>query len=104
MRQAPTAVEAVLWEALRDRRVDGLKFRRQFGVGRFILDFCCVENRLAIELDGSAHDTLVERDEERTAVLEAAGFRVLRFRNEEVQRDAGAVIDQIFRAARESAH
>jgi len=65
------------------------------GVGQFILDFCCTEARLCIEIDGPVHDEQRERDAERTAWLEAAGYRVIRFRNEEVMEARHLVAKRI---------
>jgi very-short-patch-repair endonuclease len=67
--------------------LDGYKFRRQHPVGRFVLDFCCLERRLAVEVDGEIHDRQRERDAERDAVLAGYGLRVLRIPNAEVQQD-----------------
>jgi very-short-patch-repair endonuclease len=97
-----TEAERVLWTALRYQKARGLRFRRQHPVGRFVLDFFCPSAKLAVELDGSVHDHQVERDEERTRVLEAGGYRVLRFRNEEVFDDLPAVLRRITAAARET--
>ena len=95
MRTEPTEAEDVLWEALRGRRLDGLRFRRQHPVGRFVLDFYCPIHKLAVEVDGEVHDSQQERDAERTAVIEAHGYRVVRFRNEEVMQNLPAVLDGI---------
>ena len=97
-----TEAEQVLWNALRYRKARGLRFRRQHPVGRFVLDFFCPSLKLAIELDGAVHDTQAERDQERTRVLEAAGCRVLRFRNDEVLCDLPSVLRRITTAARET--
>ncbi len=97
-----TKAEQVLWAALRYRKARGLRFRRQHPVDRFVLDFFCPSAKLAIELDGSVHDQQAERDEERTRVLEAAGYRVIRFRNEEVLNDLPSVLRRITAAAVEA--
>jgi very-short-patch-repair endonuclease len=76
--------ERALWSALRKHRQDGFHFRRQHPIARFIVDFCCTAKRLCIEVDGPIHDEQQERDAERTAYLEACGYRVLRFTNDEV--------------------
>lgn len=95
MRVAPTNAEALLWEAVRDRRVEGMKFRRQYQIDRFVIDFYCASHRLAVEVDGSSHDRQVERDEARTELLAARGIRVIRFRNEEVLVGLHEVIARI---------
>jgi very-short-patch-repair endonuclease len=79
MRRAPASNEAALWRLLRDRRLGGLKFRRQVPIGRYIADFICMRHRLIIEADGPFHDE--RRDAERDAWLRAQGFAVLRFPN-----------------------
>lgn len=79
-RQATNPAEHALWEALRERRFRGLKFRRQHPLGRFILDFYCVDHRLAVEVDGGAHlgAEARERDAARDAWLGERGVRVVR--------------------------
>ena len=84
LRKNMTPAEKMLWKALRKHRQDGFYFRRQHPVERFILDFCCTEKKLCIEVDGPIHHEQTERDAERTAYLEACGYRVLRFTNDEV--------------------
>ena len=86
-----------MWEALRDRRFEGLKFRRQHGAGPFVLDFFCAAHKLVIELDGAVHDDQVEQDTYRTEHLVQYGYRVLRFRNEEVFDDLPGVLARIMR-------
>lgn len=95
MRREATPAEAKLWEALRGRGVGGFRFRRQHPVGRFVLDFYCPIRKLGVELDGGVHDHQRERDAEREAVLAAGGYRVIRFRNEEVLTDLPAVLARI---------
>jgi 5-methyltetrahydrofolate--homocysteine methyltransferase len=83
-RKRPTRAEAMLWQALRNRQLAGAKFRRQFVCGSFIVDFCCPEHRLIIEVDGSIHAEPCERDTERSAYLVARHFRILRFTNDQI--------------------
>ena len=99
MRRAPTSAEDRLWQELRGGRLDGLRFRRQHAVGRFILDFYCVKAGLVVEVDGPIHDKQREQDQEREAYLEARGLRILRFSNHEVLENTQAVIDAIHTAA-----
>jgi very-short-patch-repair endonuclease len=101
LRQEATPAERVLWEAMRGRRLDGLKFRRQYAIGPYILDFCCTEHRLVVELDGGVHDEpdRAAYDAGRTEDLAAYGYRVLRFRNDAVFDDLEAVLDAIREAA-----
>src|SRR6266487_4234680 len=92
LRRESTEAERILWQLIRDRQIAGAKFRRQYQHGRYVLDFFCVERRLAIEVDGSQHYTPegIDRDLRRTAYLTNCGVRVLRFTNVEVLREEGA--------------
>ncbi len=78
LRQDQTDAERKLWFQLRDRRLADLKFRRQMPLGGFIVDFCCEEAHLIVEVDGGQHNEN-ERDVARTRGLEAMGYLVLRF-------------------------
>jgi very-short-patch-repair endonuclease len=100
LRSDPTPAEQRLWDALRDRRLAGLKFRFQHPVGRFILDFYCPSEQLVIEVDGASHDGRAAHDQARTQVLSTFGYRVLRVRNEEVLSDLPAVLSRIIAATR----
>ena len=104
LRSQLTHAEAVLWTHLKGSRLDGAKFRRQQGVGVYVLDFYCPAVRLAIELDGAAHDheDAVARDAAREAWLAAHGIRVIRFVNDDVLRNPEGVLAAI-RDALESA-
>ena len=84
LRKEMTDAERLLWQALRNRQIDGLKFRRQHPFDDFILDFVCLEKMLVIELDGGQHVENEVLDNIRTGKLVNAGFRVLRFWNHEV--------------------
>jgi very-short-patch-repair endonuclease len=95
LRHIATDAETLLWQHLRLRSSTGLKWRRQHPIGPFIVDFYCAEHRFIVELDGSVHDEQIEHDAERTVLLEQAGYRMLRFRNEAVEADVQAVIDCI---------
>ena len=94
MRGAPTDAELRLWRLLRDRRLNGLKFRRQVPVGPYIVDFLCVASRLIVEADGSQHGEN-RRDEIRDADLLGQGWRVLRFWNQEVIQNREGVLETI---------
>jgi very-short-patch-repair endonuclease len=85
MRATATEAERKLWSILRGSQINGFKFRRQVPVGRYIADFACPARKLIIEVDGGQHT--VEADADRTAFLEAEGYRVLRFWNNEVLRN-----------------
>jgi len=102
LRREMTEAEQVLWKALRGRRMAGLRFRRQHPVGRFILDFYCPAAKLCVEVDGGVHDDQTEHDEKRTALLIACGYRVVRFRNEEVVTALPSVLARIEAAAKQT--
>jgi len=87
-----TPTEKALWQRLRAKRLDGLKFRRQHPLGPFIADFYCAAHRLVVEIDGGIHETQAERDQARTEQFEAYGYRVIRFSNEQVKQDIEAVL------------
>ncbi|MEK7137846.1 MAG: endonuclease domain-containing protein [Patescibacteria group bacterium] len=90
-----TLAERHLWFQLRNRKCAGLKFRRQVPLGPFITDFLCAEARLIIELDGSSHEEKETYDAERTRFLDERGFRVLRFRNQNVFENMEGVLEEI---------
>jgi very-short-patch-repair endonuclease len=98
LRHNMTDAEQLLWRHVRRGQMNGFKFRRQHPFGDYILDFVCLEARLVIEVDGGQHAAHEEGDAQRTAVLEMAGFRVLRFWNHEVLQDLEAVKDAIWQA------
>ncbi len=98
LRARQTAAESLLWQALRGRRLQGLKFRRQYPIAPFIVDFACLECRLIVEIDGGYHDHIYEQDQARQAQLETAGWQVIRFGNEEVLGDVEAVAVAIVRS------
>ncbi len=99
MRKEPTDAERRLWSILRGKQLDGFRFRRQVPVRGYIVDFLCLSAGLAVEADGDSHGDPEERakDEARTAVLAAAGIRVLRFDNRDVLRVPNVVGDTILR-------
>ena len=97
-----TEAERALWDAIRSKRLDGLRFRRQHPVGRFVLDFFCPSAKLVVEVDGPIHDRHTDQDEARTRVLETAGYRVIRFRNEEILGDLPRVLRRISEAAQQA--
>src|SRR3989442_1833042 len=95
LRRDETDAERKLWMRLRDRQLNGLKFRRQQPIGRYVVDFFCPERRLVIELDGGHHADQVQADQRRTEFLNTAGYRVLRFWDHEVLANTDAVLQQI---------
>lgn len=95
--------EAMLWSVLKGRKMLGCKFRRQYGVGSYQIDFYSAELKLAIELDGESHyvGNAQERDSQRQKFIESLGIRVLRFVNDDVYENMEGVWDAIARAVRE---
>ena len=104
LRRESTDAEILLWSHLRNRRLDGYKFRRQYRVDPYILDFFCVEHRLAIEVDGSQHLTEEgeAKDARRTAFLLEQGIRVLRFSNLDVLLELMPTLETIFEALQQT--
>lgn len=96
-RKRPTKAEAMLWGCLRERRLNGAKFRRQHPIGRYIADYYCHAARLVIELGGGIHDEHDQReyDQIRQQEIEARELTVLRFRNEHVTTDLERVLQEI---------
>ncbi|MEZ2297580.1 endonuclease domain-containing protein [Variovorax sp. RCC_210] len=101
LRETPTDAEALLWFHLRDRRMADFKFRRQRAIGPYFADFACLEAKLIVELDGGQHAEAVAYDESRTRFMQAEGYRVLRFWNNEVLTQTGAVRERILQALHE---
>ncbi|MCB4771133.1 DUF559 domain-containing protein [Ancylobacter sp. Lp-2] len=98
LRRDQTDAEMRLWSRLRNRQLDGWKFRRQAPVGRFVIDFLSVDARLVIELDGGQHAH--ETDDERTRRIEADGYLVIRFWNNEVNDNIEGVLVRILETLR----
>jgi 2-isopropylmalate synthase len=94
LRRDATDAERIIWRLLRDRRLDGVKFRRQVPIGPFIADFASIEHRLVVELDGGQHAESAS-DVSRDSFLTANGWRVLRFWNNEVTRNREGVWESI---------
>ena len=95
LRQNLTPSEKQLWQALRNRQLNGWKFRVQHPVESFIVDFYCPQHRLVIELDGAIHDQQAEYDAARTEKLHHLGYRVIRFNNQDVMSDLRGVLQKI---------
>jgi len=100
LRNNPTREEALLWKKLRTRQVLGKKFRRQYSIGRYVVDFFCVQCDLAIELDGAPHfePLVADYEAQRTAFLQGLGIEILRFENRIVRTNMEAVIATICEA------
>lgn len=97
LRKAQTPWEAKLWKYLRGARFHGFKFKRQVPMGKYVVDFCCQEKKLIIELDGGHHSELSSRvtDWEKRAYLESIGYRVLSFWNNEIENNLEGVYGAI---------
>jgi very-short-patch-repair endonuclease len=95
MRIHPTPAEDALWQHLRRKQINGMRFRRQYPIGQFIVDFYCPEQRLVIEVDGDIHLYTVEEDALRQDFIECLGYHVLRFTNEQVFHHLPDVLKQI---------
>jgi very-short-patch-repair endonuclease len=102
LRAGATRSEELLWEVLRNRRFEGLKFMRQQPIGSYILDFYCASERLAIEVDGSVHDSdeVTSADVYRQDVIDDLEIQVVRIRAELVERDIDAALEVIRRSLR----
>ncbi|CAN5666464.1 xanthine dehydrogenase family protein molybdopterin-binding subunit [soil metagenome] len=101
-RKQPTPSELSLWHALRDRGVDGLKFRRQQPIGPFAVDFFCAAERLIVEVDGGVHESQRERDRERQTLIESLGLRFVRIPARLVEQDLPTALGKIREAVRSS--
>ncbi|GGK22190.1 endonuclease domain-containing protein [Salinarimonas ramus] len=99
LRKHGTKAEDVLWQALRGRRLDDLKFRRQAPVLTYTVGFLCAERKLVVEIDGKQHDWYSEYDQHRTREIEAQGLLVIRATNAEVLTDLDVVLNRVRDAA-----
>ena len=90
-----TDAEALLWHHLRGRRLAGAKFRRQYSIGPYYVDFVSLKHKLSIEVDGGQHLTNEKTDRKRTDFLNGKGYTVLRFWNHDVLTDSEAVLERI---------
>jgi very-short-patch-repair endonuclease len=90
-----TDAEQSIWKHLRMRQIEGCKFRRQYNLGDYIVDFACLERRLIIEVDGGQHSEQAEYDTKRDEWLRQQGFRVLRFWDNDVLIETDGVLETI---------
>lgn len=97
LRKNQTTSEEKLWQLIRNRQLDGIKFLRQHPIGNCIVDFYCWKKKIAIELDGGIHQhpEVKDRDIARQTFLEENGINVIRFRNKEVLKDVSTVLEKI---------
>jgi very-short-patch-repair endonuclease len=98
MRQEAAPAEKKVWWCLRNRRLNGFKFRRQYAIGSYIADFFCAECMLIIELDGDSHAGRQDKDEQRSRWFESQGYSVVRYYNRDVHEHLEAVLSAILRA------
>jgi adenine-specific DNA-methyltransferase len=102
-RKAPTKGEKILWEALRGKKLDGIKFRRQQPIGFFIVDFYNSVYRLVVEVDGPVHESQKEADKARQEILEELGLAVFRIESEVVEKNLPRALDMIRQVIRDRA-
>ena len=100
LRRHSTDAEHALWFRLRNRRLSGLKFRRQHPIGRYYADFACPEGRLVVELDGGQHAYQKDNDNRRSEYLQCRGWRVVRFWDDEVLTELETVLEVVLCRAR----
>lgn len=94
-RKEPTEGEKILWGALRGKKLDGIKFRRQQPIGYFVVDFYNSNYRLVVEVDGEIHDQQIEADKARQEILEVLGLTVLRIKTEIPEKNLPLALEQI---------
>lgn len=99
LRKNMTEQERKLWQFLRKKSIDGLKFRRQYPIGNYIVDFICNEKKLIIEVDGGQHNEAqnIAYDKERTEFLESKGYKIIRFWNSDIDNNIEGVYQEILR-------
>lgn len=99
LRKNQTPHERKLWGCLRNRELQNLKFRRQYKIGKYVVDFYCPTKKLVIELDGGWHneEKNIIKDEERSRYLESQGHRVLRLWNNDIDNNLEGVIEEIIK-------
>ena len=97
LRNRSTSAEARLWSLIKNKQLNGKKFRRQHGLGNYIVDFYCSSENLIIELDGDPHGEYhkIEEDKERDANLKSLGYKIIRFENKEIFQDIEYVLNEI---------
>jgi len=95
LRKNNTDVERLLWKYLRARQLEGIKFRRQQPIGKYIVDFVSFEQKIIVEIDGGQHSVGKDRDNERDNWLGVQGFKVLRFWNNEILENIEGVLEVI---------
>jgi very-short-patch-repair endonuclease len=99
LRNRSTSAEAALWNILKSKNLDGRKFRRQYSIDNYIVDFCCPSEKLIIELDGAPHGEYhrIQEDENRDKYIESLGYTVIRFENRVVFQEPEFIKNEIRR-------
>lgn len=98
LRKNMPPAEVILWSKIKGKQLKGYKFRRQYSVGRFVIDFYCPEIKLAIEVDGESHytdDEIKQYDQDRQAFIESFGIRFVRFTNTEIYNNLDGVLQKL---------
>ena len=96
LRKNQTEAETKLWDELRSRRCGGFKFRRQYIIDNYVVDFACVAAKLVVEVDGPTHEGREKYDALRTKHISKRGYRVIRFSNADIYDELDAVVEAIF--------
>jgi len=103
LRRNQPDTERMVWSKLRNRQVLGFKFKRQYGVGSYIVDYCCPEAKVVVEIDGDSHylnNDVKEKEKKRQIYIEGVGFKVLRFTNKDVRENLEGVLEVILQNLR----
>jgi very-short-patch-repair endonuclease len=97
LRNNPTIEEVLLWTEIKNRKLDGIKFRRQYGIGPYVVDFYSTELKLIIEVDGSIHELTEHKlkDIDRENFLNSNGFQIIRFKNSDINYRMNYVLESI---------
>jgi very-short-patch-repair endonuclease len=97
LRNNSTYAEVFFWQQVKDRQLEGRRFRRQTSIGPFVVDFYCPEEKLVVELDGDVHfdEEAIKYDKKRTEFLESVGLKVIRFENKDLLRNTECVLSKI---------
>ena len=97
LRKNSTPQELTLWNLLRNRKINGIKFIRQYPIGPYIADFVCRKKKLVIELDGGQHNEIknIEYDNKRSEYIESLGYKVIRFWNNEIDNNIEGVCEKL---------
>ena len=103
LRKSMPSAEVILWQSIRREQLGGFKFRRQYSVGSYVIDFFCAEAKLAIEVDGESHyvEGAKEKDDRRQQIIEGFGIRFLRFTNPDVYDNLDGVLETIYSTLKE---